>query len=247
MNTATLGRTLLLVGSFVIGMPGLRAAEPLVTNFGLGTILHPIEEPNVISLPQWCRGRPCHKERVHIFGVNGLNPLCLGNFNGLCGYFRQQGFTNTYFGQLYTSHVFAAKIRQIRQADPNARIVLIGFSLGANYVKWVANALARDGVTVDLLVYLVGDTVWNTPSSYPENVRRVVNVRAKGLILTGGDLLFNGDDIAGASNVRVEARHILVPSRKETLELLTRELIMQGCALGGVRPPAQPLPPSGGR
>src|SRR5262249_4195286 len=132
--------------------------------------------------------------------------------------------------------------------DRDARIVLIGFSSGANYVKWIANALAKDCVRVDLLVYLVGDTVPNTPASHPPNVCRVVNVRGKGLILTGGDLFFNGTDIDGARNCRIECRHILAPSRRETLELMMEELLPLAylpCAADPVPPP--PPPPAAGR
>lgn len=209
-------------------------AEPLVTKGGVGTLLHPIQEPTAVALPSCYDQGPCQccKERVYVFGVNGLNPLCLGNFNGLMGYFRKQGFENTHFGQLYTSHWFADKIREIRRADPEARIALIGFSLGANYVQAIANSLAKDGVKVDLVVYLVGDFVGNSAASRPDNVGRVVNVRAKGIVLAGGDLLCDGSDINGATNHRLNCRHILAPSRRETLELLTKELLMLACFPG---------------
>jgi hypothetical protein len=51
--------------------------ESLVTNFGLGTLLHPIKKPQTISYPRWCQDQPfvCCKDRVYIFGVNGLNYL----------------------------------------------------------------------------------------------------------------------------------------------------------------------------
>jgi hypothetical protein len=219
--------------------------EPLVTNFGIGTLLHPIQEPEAVAHPGGCDARSghCCKEHVYIFGVNGLNPLCLGNFNGMLRYFRQQGFTNTYFGQLYTSHGFACEIRRIRQEDPQARVVVIGFSWGANYAKAIANCLNKDGTRIDLLVYLVGDLVWNSPDSKPANVCRVVNIRAKGLVLLGGDLLFNGADIEGARNHMLHCRHILAPSRKETLALLMEELLALACTPG---PPAGPalLPPA---
>ena len=76
-------------------------AEPLVTNFGLGTFLHPIQKPPIISYPPWCQAQPfaCCKDHVYIFGINGLNVLCSGNFNGLLSYVRSQGFTNTHFVQ----------------------------------------------------------------------------------------------------------------------------------------------------
>jgi hypothetical protein len=245
MTATSLGRTVLIVGACLACAPAARAIDPIVTNFGIGTILHPLQEPAVAPVPAWCEGLPCHKDHVHIFAVNGLNPLCLGNFNGLCGYLRKQGFCNVYFGQLYTSHTFASRIRTIRQCDPEARIALIGFSSGANYAKWIANILARDCVKIDLLVYIVGDTLPNTPASHPPNVCRLLNIRGKGLILTGGDLFWNGSDIDGARNCRIECRHILAPSRRETLELLMDELLPLAylpCAASEPVPP--PPPPS---
>lgn len=220
----------ILAGIALVAASACRA-EPLVNDYGTGTLLHPIQRPESITYPDCYYERPCRaaKEHVYIFGVNGLNPLCLGNFNGLLKYFREEGFCNTRFGQLYSSHWFNDEIRAIRQRDPEAKIVVIGFSLGSNYVKCMANRLEKDGTKIDLLVYLVGDFVFNTPSSYPSNVCRVLNVRAKGLVLTGGDLLCHGADIDGAYNYKMSCRHILVPSRKETLELLMGELLRLAC------------------
>lgn len=207
------------------------AFEPFFAKFGTGTYLHPIQRPDHIPLPDCYGAGPCRccKEHVYIFGVNGLNPMCLGNFNGMLNYFRDEGFHNTYFGQLYTSHVFCAKIREIRRCDPHARIVLIGFSWGANYVRKMAHHLADEGCRIDLLIYLVGDLVGNCDESRPANVDRIVNVRGKGLVLLGGDLFFNGADIDGAINHNLGCRHILAPSRREALSLVMHELMIQAC------------------
>jgi hypothetical protein len=220
--------------------------EPLLSNTaGLGTLLHPIQEPETVAHPTCCHGpaEACGKEHVYIFGVNGLNPFCLGNFNGMLRYFRSQGYPNTYFGQLYTSYWFASEIRKIRHEDPEARIVLIGFSWGANYVQAIASNLNEDHTPVDLLVYLVGDLVWNTPGSKPHNVRRIVNIRAKGLILLGGDLFFNGAEIDGARNCMLKCRHILAPSCRESLTLIMEELQALACAPAAPAAPAASLLP----
>jgi hypothetical protein len=203
--------------------------EPLVTEFGIGHLIHPVEEPDHIPVPAVCAEHPelCRKDHVYIFAVNGLNPLCLGNFNGLCCYLREQGFTHTYFAQPYTCFWFPDEIREIRQCDPEAKIVLIGFSWGANCVRSLAHRLDDDGIPVDLLVYLVGDTIWNTPYSRPPNARRIVNVRGRGLILLGG--LCDGADLDGARNEEIDCRHILAPSRKETVTLLMEELMALAC------------------
>ena len=196
--------------------------EPLVSEFGLGHLLHPIEEPACVAYPPGGVSQD-QKDHVYVFAINGLNPLCLGNFNGMCNYFRDQGFTHTYFGQFYTYFWFADEIHEIRARDPEAKIVLIGYSSGANNAKWLANQLDREGVPVDLLVYLVGDLIFNTLGSRPPNVRRIVNIRGKGLIFMGG--LVDGADIDGARNERINCRHILTPSRPEMVKLLTEELL----------------------
>lgn len=226
------------------------AVEPLFSKYGTGTLLHPVEEPEKIAMPACYDRGPCHcrKDHVYIYTVNGLNPMCLGNFNGLCVYLKKQGFENTRFAQMYTYFGFADEIREVRKNDPEARIALVGFSLGANSVRDIANDLNRDGTRVDLLVYMVGDTIRNTPASRPPNVNRIVNIRAKGLVLTGGDFTMNGADIDGARNVKLECRHILTPSRKQTVELMMEELLMLACfpdQASGQVPSNQNAPPSG--
>jgi hypothetical protein len=203
--------------------------EPLMTHVGIGHLFHPLDEPDHINYPPGCP-QQCHKEHVYTFAVNGLNPLCLGNFNGMCDYLREQGFEHTYFGQPYTAFWFPDKIHEIRQCDPDAKIVLIGFSWGANSVRSMAHQLAADGITVDLLIYLVGDTIWNTPYSHPPNVRRIVNIRGQGLVLLGG--LCDGADLDGARNERIQCRHIQAPSQRETLELVMEELLALACSPG---------------
>jgi hypothetical protein len=39
-------------------------------------------------------------------------------------------------------------------------------------------------------------------------------------------LFFNGEDIDGALNYKLDCRHILVPSRRECLELVMDELLL---------------------
>jgi hypothetical protein len=218
-------------------------AEPLVTNVGLGTFLHPVEKPEAIRYPRWCQDQPfdCCKEHVYIFGINGVNVMCSGNFNGMLCYFRNDGFTHTYFAQIYGTGWIPGEIRKIRHADPQARIVLIGFSWGANSARDIANDLNQDCTPVDLLVYLVGDLVCNTPNSKPCNVRRILNIRAHGLVLLGGDMFFNGEDIDGARNCMLKCRHILAPSRHESIEWIMEELLELACV-----PRFRPAPPPAG-
>src|SRR5437868_45210 len=54
MKTTVFRRTVLAVVACLAATAESRAIEPLVTTFGLGTILHPIQEPDVVPVPAWC-------------------------------------------------------------------------------------------------------------------------------------------------------------------------------------------------
>src|SRR5262249_35743266 len=62
MRLHALCRASLVAAAVLVGAPGLRAAEPLVTNFGLGTIVHPLQEPTVFPYSGYCQ---CPKEHVY--------------------------------------------------------------------------------------------------------------------------------------------------------------------------------------
>ena len=239
METAIRIRCVFIVSLMLLAAHSARAVEPLVTNYGLGNILHPLQEPACV--PECA----CPKDHIYVFAINGVNPLCQGNFNGFCNYLKKLGYCHTYFGQMYTCFGWADRIREVRRCDPEAKIVVVGFSAGASLAKMLVNNLARDCTRVDLLIYLVGDMLSNAPSTFPPNVCRVLNIRAKGLILSGGDLFMNGADIDGARNCRIECRHILAPSRCETLTLVAEEMAALACgtyaAPVAVAPAAQPV------
>ena len=163
-------------------------------------------------------------EQVYIFAINGIDPWCLGKFDGLCKQLKDQGFTNTYFTQFYADHGFAQKIRGIRAQNPQARIVLMGFSMGCNYARALANRLGDDGIHVDLMVYVAGDCIRNVPTSCPGNVGQVLNIRSHGLILAGGDLIWNGAELDGATNRRINTRHMLTPGHPQTFQWIMEEL-----------------------
>jgi hypothetical protein len=56
-------------------------------------------------------------------------------------------------------------------------------------------------------------------------VAKVLNINGHGLVLLGYDAFFCGWDIDGASNHRLDSRHILLPSRAEAAEILVQHLV----------------------
>jgi hypothetical protein len=201
-------------------------------------ILHPLQvKPSALppdAGPVVAPGR----EHVHVVLVNGLDPLYVGNLDGLSGYVRDLGFPGTHLYQFWQTESAHHEVLRLRTQDPQARFVLVGFSLGANYARKLANELNDDRVPVELLVYLGGDTVRDGPYSRPPNVRRVANIMGDGLIFLGRNMAFCGEEIEGASNHRQKwTRHICLPSRKETIDLLSAELLA-----AADRPPTGPAP-----
>ncbi len=189
------------------------------------SFVHHIGNPPA-HVQQACQALPPDgRDRVHLFAINGMDPLYLGNLNGLCACMKQLGFRNVHCGQPGQTASFRDAICQIRQQDPQARIAVLGFSAGANRARQLANELNAKGVRIDLLVYVGGDTIDNTAASRPPNIGQLVNITGHGYLPRGGDLLFNGTDLDGAKNQRLNARHMLLPTRPETVETLATQML----------------------
>ncbi len=158
------------------------------------------------------------RHHVHIFLIHGMDPLDLANLYGLTEYIQQLGYLQTHYGQLYHLWEFKKEMRRIREDDPQARFALIGFSFGANVARDLANAVKDEGVLIDLLIYMGGNTLENTPQAQPEHVRRIINILAAGCI-------WNGATMDRAENIHYSnVLHFGSPTHPRTRELLAREL-----------------------
>jgi hypothetical protein len=203
----------------------LLVVESRVTAEGGLSFLHPLQacDANVVRA---CETAPADgKEHVYTFIVNGCDPLNLGNLNAMADYLRGLGFRQTFFEPCWGHRGAGRQIREIRLSDPDAKIVLVGYSWAAVVVRRLANDLEKEGITLDRLVYLGGDYIRNTQQSRPANVAKVVNIRGHGLMLSGYDLFFNGADIDNATNLQLDTRHFVLPSRAETVETLASMLV----------------------
>jgi hypothetical protein len=152
---------------------------------------------------------------------------------------------------MFSGRGFQRTICELRRADPCSRFVLVGYSCGANRVRSLAHRLNEEGIDVELLVYLGGDTIRDGDESRPCNVRRILNITGRGYI--GYAFMLNGDTIQGAENIRINVHHLGLPSRPETVEAITRALLDVVCgetAYESAAPLAAPaaretLPPLG--
>jgi hypothetical protein len=174
-----------------------------------------------------CQAVPqADRDRVHVFFINGLDPLGSGNFRGVFEQVRQLGFQHVHYGQMYNQPSMKREVIRIHQHDPQAKFVVIGYSFGANLAASLARAVQTDGVAIDLLVYLAGDTMSNSPKNRPENARRIINITAHGCVFLLGGVVWQGEDLDGANNLRLTgAGHGDVPTHERTIQLLVEGLV----------------------
>ena len=201
-------------------MGGCLLAAALSCGSGCFCYLHPVAAP----LPQQsdlCQMSPlCARDHVYIFIANGLDPINLGNLTGVRDYIQKLGFNKTYFGQLYSESSFKRHILHIHADDSDARFVLVGFNVGGDLIHSLADAVQKDGVHIDLMVYLDGKPLVNNLKRSPENAGRVVSIRAPYLVWTAGE-------IDGAENLKLDPFwHFGLPTHPQTLDALARELAM---------------------
>ncbi|MCS7167311.1 MAG: hypothetical protein NZ914_06735 [Gemmatales bacterium] len=172
------------------------------------------------------------KQHVYIFFLNGLDPFEFAQLSALRDYCRDLGFQRCWFGQFYHRWYFQQVIEEIWQEDAEARLVLVGFSAGAIAARDLAHALKRANIPVDLLMYIGGAILTNSPRSRPENVRRLIHIRAN-------ELVFRGWAIEGADNVKCEdVWHFGAPTHPETRRRLAEAL----AEIAGQVPVPQPAP-----
>jgi hypothetical protein len=205
------GRRFLALGLLAVG---------LASQAGCLSFMHPVEPPST-HIADACQTVPLGcRDHVHVFLMNGMDPINYGNLTGLRDYVQELGFSKTYYGQLYHAGWFKKEIRRIHQDDPDARVVLIGFSLGVQELHSVAKDLSAEDIPIELLVFLSGNhPVAFMPEDRPANVHRVVNILASGGMKAYGVREY-------AENVRLpdDTWHFGSPTHPYTLEKLSEEL-----------------------
>jgi hypothetical protein len=180
--------------------------------------LNPVGPPTKEHLSQSAYVPQAARSHVHIFFIHGMDPFDWANLSGVRDYLQGLGYIKTHYGQIYHVWQFEKEMRQVHKEDPDARFVVIGFSFGANTACKVANDVAADGIAIDLLVYLGGNTLKDCPEDKPANAVHIVNILATGFI-------WNGDHLEGADNLSYgDVWHFGSPTHLKTLDVLAREL-----------------------
>jgi hypothetical protein len=214
----------------------LTAAGLLGGTAGCLSFVHPVGKVEPERAASCAAVPQCARNHVHIFLLHGLDPLDLANLQGVRDYVQSLGFLKTHYGQWFHQWQFRDEIRKIHQDDPDARFVVVGFSFGACMARDLVNAVADVGVQIDLLVYLGGCILRNTPETRPEHAIKVVNILALGCI-------FNGAKLDNADNINYDnVFHFGSPAHPRTLELLANELAVIAERVPVPAPPDPPPP-----
>jgi hypothetical protein len=143
---------------------------------GCMQFLHPVSPLPVEEVLETTQTpQPC-KNRVYVFFVHGVDPFDMANLSGTHDYIRSLGFIKTYYGMPFHTFAFEEEIRRIVQEDAEARIVLIGFSYGANMIRDLACTLAVHHIHIPLAIYIDGFEFSGRPLHRPHNVGRLINI-----------------------------------------------------------------------
>ncbi len=156
------------------------------------------------------------RDRLHVHFINSpLDVPQLGRLSTVAAFFRSAGLKNTQFHAAASGDSLAALAREIRRQEPDARIVLIGWS-GASLWVWDAlQLLEKSDEVIDLIVYLDSNWIKKRTASqgHPENV-------ANSLLIYRLD----NPPVSGVPHSRVEIiptrQHLAVAAHPRTVRVL---------------------------
>ena len=189
----------------------------LVSQVGCLRCCHPVYPPPKEELLPYQDVAQCQKNKVHVFFVHGLDPLDLSNYEGLHDYVQSLGYIKTYYGWTYHAFLFEKELRALHQDEPDARIVLVGFSYGGGLIRDMACSVRAAGIPIDLVVYIDGVEWKGRPLHRPANVARVVNILSsprsdESMVKEGENHRYD------------DAWHFGTVTHPQTLRLMAREL-----------------------
>jgi len=219
-------RCLLAPGLFVLLLPG-----------GCMYIFNPMPDPPS-DAKQLSEQLPCFsRDGVYIFLINGADPLDCGNFYSIRDFLNKLGFLRSYYGECCQGSWLVDEIKLLHKEKPKARIVVIGYGLGADAALEIAEAGAKAGASIDMLMYLEprGFSFKQVPDTN-NDIRKVVVVRRE--TEHPHDSEIRGAEVISTSGW---CRH-LVPTHPATLDAIATELTNLAMLVPVPNPPAETFP-----
>jgi pimeloyl-ACP methyl ester carboxylesterase len=163
------------------------------------------------DVPCQCRGK------VYVFLISGFDPFDLDRVGDFRAALIRSGFAKVYNGQFYHDRFFAQEMQRLTAEEPDARFVVVGFSLGADIATSLAEYVSKQGIPISLLASV--DPYWwsSAPGKTPANVQQVMSIH-------GEPLLFANRTPAGAEVQIPETFPTNITANPLTVETLARSL-----------------------
>jgi hypothetical protein len=209
----------LILAGASIGGPGCMALDPKPIP------LAPECTAACTDVPCQCRGK------VYVFLISGFDPLDIDRVGDFRKALVRSGFTKVYDGQFYHDRFFAQEMRRLASEEPDARFVVVGFSLGADVAVSLADYVGKQGIPIALLASV--DPYWwsSAPSKTPPNVQQVMNIH--------GERLFMPQTASAGAEIQIpETFPTNITANPLTVESLARAL----AGIAGALPAPAPSP-----
>lgn len=151
------------------------------------------------EVPRGCR------DRVYTFLVNGVNPWGSNSLDELEACMHRHGFCKVGRAGVLHGGWLVGEMKRIRESDPDARFVLVGYDAGAATAMRTATKAVEADIPIDALVLL--DPIGPSLSKMKHDIRTV-------LIRSGGGTVM----VPQAEIVPVpEADHFDLPGKTTTM------------------------------
>lgn len=163
--------------------------------------------------------QPNDKSHVHVYLIHGLDPFDWANLKSIVCYCNNLGFEHVRLVQFHEADKVIHDAAAARAVDPQARILIFGYSAGAASTRRAVKTLHdKYCIDVDVIMYLSGITLFDTEYSRPEYVGKIIHILDRGMIIRGMQL-------TGAENYRLhDVWHFGSPTHPQTLIMLRDEL-----------------------
>lgn len=120
---------------------------------GCVTCCHKGYEKSLASGPE-CELPTACRNNVYVFLINGLTPPTHNGLNALRMKLGENGFAKVGIADLAGALHIEHEIKKIRNCEPDAKFVLVGYDLGAPAAVADAKHLAAKGIPVEAVVLL---------------------------------------------------------------------------------------------
>jgi hypothetical protein len=164
--------------------------------------------------------------------INGLTilPHMCGSMNRMAPCVEELGFSKPKVASHYWRWSYQNDIRRIHEEDPRAHFVLVGYSIGGGVVHSMARTLEKDGIFIDLVIYIDAHSLTHSLKEKPANVGKIVSINSTAWMLAGK--CHCGEECHQVKTLF----HLAAPRQEKTLDVLSSELLKLAAACCGVPP-----------